>query len=205
MPEARELAQKDTTDTLEGVAVETDEQADYSLTHVHILSPAGSERMGKPMGHYITLESEKLKENDADCHEKLIGLLAEQIRSLAKPKREDCILVIGLGNWNITPDALGPKVISKILVTRHLSGTLPVEIEKAVRPVAAVSPGVMGITGIETGEIVKGIVISCHPSLLIAIDALAARRSNRINAAIQMSDTRRCAGRRGRQSADAAG
>ena len=108
--------------------------------------------MGKPMGHYITLESEKLKENDADCHEKLIGLLAEQIRSLAKPKREDCILVIGLGNWNITPDALGPKVISKILVTRHLSGTLPVEIEKAVRPVAAVSPGVMGITGIETGE-----------------------------------------------------
>lgn len=187
--EARELAQKDTTDTLEGVAVETDEQADYSLTHVHILSPAGSERMGKPMGHYITLESEKLKENDADCHEKLIGLLAEQIRSLAKSKREDCILVIGLGNWNITPDALGPKVISKILVTRHLSGTLPAEIEKAVRPVAAVSPGVMGITGIETGEIVKGIVDKLHPSLLIAIDALAARRSNRINAAIQMSDT----------------
>ena len=187
--EARELAQKDTTDTLEGVAVETDEQADYSLTHVHILSPEGSARMGKPMGHYITLESEKLKENDADCHEKLIGLLAEQIRSLAKPKREDCILVIGLGNWNITPDALGPKVISKILVTRHLSGTLPAEIEKAVRPVAAVSPGVMGITGIETGEIVKGIVDKLHPSLLIAIDALAARRSNRINAAIQMSDT----------------
>ena len=172
--EARELAQKDTTDTLEGVAVETDEQADYSLTHVHILSPEGSARMGKPMGHYITLESEKLKENDADCHEKLIGLLAEQIRSLAKPKREDCILVIGLGNWNITPDALGPKVISKILVTRHLSGTLPAE---------------MGITGIETGEIVKGIVDKLHPSLLIAIDALAARRSNRINAAIQMSDT----------------
>lgn len=89
-----------------------------------------------------------------------------------KAKREDCILVIGLGNWNITPDALGPKVISKILVTRHLSGTLPAEIEKAVRPVAAVSPGVMGITGIETGEIVKGIVDKLHPSLLIAIDAL---------------------------------
>ena len=74
-------------------------------------------------------------------------------------------------------------------MTRHLSGTLPAEIEKAVRPVAAVSPGVMGITGIETEEIVKGIVDKLHPSLLIAIDALAARRSNRINAAIQMSDT----------------
>lgn len=85
--EARELAQKDTTDTLEGVAVETDEQADYSLTHVHILSPEGSARMGKPMGHYITLESEKLKENDADCHEKLIGLLAEQIRISGKAEK----------------------------------------------------------------------------------------------------------------------
>ena len=134
--EARELAQKDTTDTLEGVAVETDEQADYSLTHVHILSPEGSARMGKPMGHYITLESEKLKENDADCHEKLIGLLAEQIRSLAKPKREDCILVIGLGNWNITPDALGPKVISKILVTHFL--------RKSRRLYALLPPSVRG-------------------------------------------------------------
>ena len=145
--------------------------------------------MGKPKGDYITLESEKLKENDVECHEKIIEILAENIRSLAKFGKEDCILVAGLGNWNITPDALGPKVVSKILVTRHLQGTLPEEIEETVRPVAAVSPGVMGITGIETGEILKGIVDKLQPSLLIAIDALAARRSNRINAAIQMSDT----------------
>nr|WP_294680580.1 GPR endopeptidase [uncultured Anaerotignum sp.] len=187
--EAAALAQKKSAETLEGVEAETEEQEEYTLTHVRILSPAGSKRMGKPMGHYITLESEKLKENDAQCHERLIGLLAKQIRSLAKTKREDCILVAGLGNWNITPDALGPKVVSKILVTRHLQGTLPAELEQAVRPVAAVSPGVMGITGIETGEMMKGIVDKLHPSLLIAIDALAARSSNRINAAIQMSDT----------------
>ncbi len=189
--EARELAQREAAkaDEVEGVEVETEEQAEYSLTHVRIVSPQGSQRMGKPMGNYITLESEKLKENDVECHERLMAILAKNIRSLAKLKEDDCILVAGLGNWNITPDALGPKVVAKILVTRHLQGTLPEEIEQTVRPVAAISPGVMGITGIETGEIIKGIVDKLHPSLLIAIDALAARHSKRINAAIQMSDT----------------
>lgn len=189
--EARELAQQNAqaADQLDGVDVETKEDPDYFLTHVRIHSEEGSRLMGKPKGDYITLESEKLKENDVECHEKIIKLLAENIRSLVNFGEDDCILVAGLGNWNITPDALGPKVVSKILVTRHLQGTLPEEIEKTVRPVAAVSPGVMGITGIETGEILKGIVDKLQPSLLIAIDALAARRSNRINAAIQMSDT----------------
>lgn len=189
--EARELARGETSkaDELEGVEVETEEGAEYALTHVRIVSENGSRLMGKPMGNYITLESEKLKENDVECHEKLMAILAEQIRSLAKLGEKDCILVAGLGNWNITPDALGPKVVSKILVTRHLQGSLPAEIDATVRPVAAVSPGVMGITGIETGEIIKGIVDKLHPSLLIAIDALAARHSKRINAAIQMSDT----------------
>ena len=189
--EARELAQREAAkaDEVEGVEVETEEQPEYSLTHVRIVSEQGSQRMGKPIGNYITLESEKLKENDVECHERLIAILAENIRSLAKLKKDDCILVAGLGNWNITPDALGPKVVAKILVTRHLQGTLPEEIEQTVRPVAAISPGVMGITGIETGEIIKGIVDKLHPSLLIAIDALAARHSKRINAAIQMSDT----------------
>ena len=189
--EARELAQQNAqaADQLEGVDVETKEDPDYFLTHVRIHSEEGSRLMGKPKGDYITLESEKLKENDVECHEKIIKLLAENIRSLVNFGEDDCILVAGLGNWNITPDALGPKVVSKILVTRHLQGALPEEIEKTVRPVAAVSPGVMGITGIETGEILKGIVDKLQPSLLIAIDALAARRSNRINAAIQMSDT----------------
>ena len=176
--EAREMAtesQPKQGNELDGVEVETREEEDYSLTHVRILSEAGSQLMGKPIGNYITIESEKLKENDIECHEEMIRILAENIRALAKLEEGDSVLVAGLGNWNITPDALGPKVVSRILVT--------------VRPVAAISPGVMGITGIETGEIIRGIVDKLHPSLLIAIDALAARRSNRINAAIQMSDT----------------
>lgn len=172
-----------------GVKVETEEGDFYTLTKVSILNDEGSQAMGKPMGEYITIESQKLKENAVDCHEVLIKLLAEQLRKLAQTKEYECILVAGLGNWNITPDALGPKVISRILVTRHLKGTLPEEIDETVRPVAAISPGVMGLTGVETGEIIKGLVEKINPSLLIAIDALAARRSSRINATIQMSDT----------------
>lgn len=190
--EAREIlqeTQEKEKNEPNGVKVETEEGECYTLTKVSIFNEEGSEAMGKPKGEYITIESQKLKENAVDCHEVIIKLLAEQLRKLAQTKDEDCILVVGLGNWNITPDALGPKVVSRILVTRHLQGALPEEIEGTVRPVAAISPGVMGLTGIETGEIVKGLVEKIKPSLLIAIDALAARRSSRINATIQMSDT----------------
>lgn len=189
--EAREMARGSAPDAAEpdGVEAETEETADFRLTRVRIRTEAGSRLMGKPIGTYLTLESEKLKENDVDCHERIIRALAESIRTLAQCGKDDRILVAGLGNWNITPDALGPKVVSKILVTRHLEGALPQGIAAAVRPVAAVSPGVMGITGIETGEILKGIVDRIQPTLVIAIDALAARRSDRINAAIQLCDT----------------
>ncbi|WP_313530321.1 GPR endopeptidase [Anaerotignum sp.] len=190
--EAREMIEEKQVEVKtepNGVVVETEESDCYTLTKVSIVNAAGSEAMGKPKGEYITIESQKLKENAVECHEEIIKLLADQLRKLAQMKEDDCILVAGLGNWNITPDALGPKVVSRILVTRHLQGALPEEIEGTVRPVAAISPGVMGLTGIETGEIIKGLVEKLKPSLLIAIDALAARRSSRINATIQMSDT----------------
>lgn len=190
--EAREMIaekQEEVGTDPKGVQVETQEGDFYTLTKVSILNDEGSQAMGKPKGEYITIESQKLKENAVECHEVIIKLLADQLRKLAQTKEHESILVAGLGNWNITPDALGPKVISRILVTRHLKGTLPEEIDETVRPVAAISPGVMGLTGVETGEIIKGLVEKINPSLLIAIDALAARRSSRINATIQMSDT----------------
>ena len=111
--EAREMAaesQPKQGNELDGVEGETREEEDYSLTHVRILSEAGSQLMGKPIGNYITIESEKLKENDIECHEEMIRILAENIRALAKLEEGDSVLVAGLGNWNITPDALGPKV-----------------------------------------------------------------------------------------------
>ncbi len=188
--EARELAgAQSEDDQLDGVEVETKEHDNFSITHVKILNENGSQTMGKPIGNYITIESEKLKENDILCHEEIMKIAAQYIGSLTHLKKKATVLVVGLGNWNITPDALGPKVISKILVTRHLQDSLPEEIDHSVRSVAAISPGVMGITGIETGEIIKGVVEKLKPDLIIAIDALAARRFNRINATIQMSDT----------------
>jgi len=100
------------------------------------------------------------------------------------------VLVVGLGNWDVTPDSLGPKVVSKVLITRHLFEFVPEKIkDRRIRSVCAISPGVMGITGIETSEIIGGIVQRIHPDLIIAIDALASRRLERISTAIQIADT----------------
>ena len=189
--EAREFAQqqKQNTEELDGVKVEIKNTDIYQITHVKILNETGSQTMGKPIGNYITIESELLKQNDITSHEQIMKTAAEHIAGLSKLSQKSTILVVGLGNWNITPDALGPKVIDKILVTRHLDGVLPEEIQKSVRSVAAISPGVMGITGIETVEIIQGVVEKLKPDLVIAIDALAARKFSRINSTIQMSDT----------------
>lgn len=172
-----------------GISVTNKKGDNYLLTHVAITNEAGSKQMQKPIGNYITIESQQLKENAPESHEVLIKLLAQEITKLTKLKASDSILITGLGNWNITPDALGPKVVSKLIVTRHLENAVPKEIAGSLRSVCAISTGVMGITGIETGEIIKSLVDNLKPTLVIAIDALAARRSSRINATIQMSDT----------------
>ncbi|MGL5244660.1 MAG: GPR endopeptidase, partial [Sarcina sp.] len=98
-------------------------------------------------------------------------------------------LVVGLGNWNVTPDALGPEVVEKLMITRHLKKVMPDAIDDSVRPVCAIAPGVLGITGIETGEIIKALVEKIHPSLVICIDALASRRLERVARTIQISNT----------------
>ena len=98
-------------------------------------------------------------------------------------------MVIGLGNWNITADALGPKTIGDIVVTRHLQKYMPDEIDDRLSSVSAAAPGVLGITGIETGEIVRGLCEKVTPDLIIAIDALCSRKIDRINSTIQISDT----------------
>lgn len=185
--ENREMLERE--EELSGVEVIEEDREKIHITEVKILNEMGSQSMGKPIGSYITIETEKMKENDVACHEEIMKILAEYISKLTKIEEKSTVLVVGLGNWNITPDALGPKVISKVLVTRHLLESLPEEIDESVRAVAAISPGVMGITGIETGEIIQGIVEKLKPDLVIAVDALAARKFSRINATIQMSDT----------------
>lgn len=189
--ETAEVLTKERSSKIEGVTVENTETGrdDITLSWVKITSEKGAETMSRPIGSYITLESAAIKENDAEAHERIIELLGDALAKLLDLKEDSSIMVVGLGNRNVTPDALGPKVISKILVTRHIRETLPEQIDSSVRAVSAVSPGVMGITGIETGEIIKGIARRINPDVIIAIDALAARRASRINTTIQLSDT----------------
>ena len=161
----------------------------YKMTTVEILDQKGSDALGRPEGKYITIESDYLNFNDATCLRDIAEKTAEVLKNMADLKTAENVLAVGLGNWNITPDALGPKVIDKLLVTRHIMDTVPEELEGNVRSLSALSPGVMGITGIETFEIIKGVADKVKPDVIIAIDALAARNIGRINTTIQLSDT----------------
>ena len=177
---------------LDGVTITSEDntEAEIVTTVVNIHNANGEAQLRKPIGTYITLESPLLTENNPTAHEVIVRELADRLGRLHGLAEDAVVLVVGLGNWNVTPDALGPKVISRVLVTRHITGTDAVasDIESSVRPVCAVTPGVMGITGIETGEIVRGIVDRVRPDLVVAIDALAARSISRINCTIQMSN-----------------
>lgn len=128
------------------------------MSWVEVLDAEGEKQMGKPVGNYVTIESPMMKENDIDAHEEIIKILAKQLVKILNLDDDAFILVVGLGNWNITPDALGPKVVSKIFVTRHLLDHIPEQVDESVRPVSAIAPGVMGLTGIETSEIIEGVV-----------------------------------------------
>ncbi len=189
--EAREEIGKGRTGEIDGMEVYEEEFANHriKLTWVEITGEEASEAMGKPPGNYITIESEAMKENDTKTHEQIAKIMAKYLGKLHKLKKSASILIVGLGNQYVTPDALGPKVVSSVLVTRHLREGLPKELTGAMRGVSAISPGVMGLTGIETMDIIKGVVDRIKPDLVVAIDALAARCTNRINATIQMSDT----------------
>jgi len=188
--EMAEQLQGDTSNDIDGVEidVEDSDSGDIKVTTVRIINESGSAAMGKAMGSYITIESPEIKVNNVTVHEEIIGILTQKLAALTKNKN-GTTLVIGLGNRNVTPDALGPSVISKVLVTRHIMDNLPRELEGGLRSLCALAPGVMGMTGIETAEVVRGLVDHVKPSLIIAIDALAARRISRINQTIQLTDT----------------
>lgn len=177
-----------------GVAVEEtyDDMCEVRVTTVRIETENGAAVMGKPVGNYITLEAPKMAEADESYHREISGKLMEVLERCL-PEKEDgqSILIIGLGNRNVTPDALGPLVVEHLDITRHLVkeyGKYALDGE-ANRLVSAVVPGVMGQTGMETVEIVRGIVEETEPDFLIAIDALAARSVRRLNRTIQIADT----------------
>lgn len=176
--------------TLADGIVAQEKQGEYvTLTEVEIQTNEAAEQMGKPLGRYWTVEGQTLKENHPKAMEEAAAVVQDALSRMMDLKGKETVLVVGLGNWNVTPDSLGPKVVKQVFVTRHLAQTLPKEMAEGFRPLAAVSPGVMGITGLETGEMVSGIVKQAKPDVVVAVDALAARKFSRINTTIQMSDT----------------
>lgn len=187
--EAKEIREEEGMKSIPGVQTDVDGNSHIRITRVQITEESGSRILGKPIGNYITIEVPNLKNNDIDLMEETSRTIAKELIRITNLKENSSILVVGLGNWNVTPDALGPKVTEKVLVTRHMTEYIPEQIDESVRPVSAISPGVLGLTGIETSEIILGVVNRIKPDLVIAIDALASRRMERVNSTIQISDT----------------
>ncbi len=175
---------------IEGVEAEKDTPFDgIGVTRIKISSEKGASVLKKPVGNYITVEVPETVYGEQTAYENICKVIAKELDALIPEGSDGTVLVIGLGNRNVTPDALGPAVVDSLLVTRHLIEYIPEEIDKRLRPLCAIAPGVLGITGIETGEIVKGICDRVKPSLLIVIDALCSRKMERINSTIQLADS----------------
>lgn len=179
---------------VQGVILEEEynKEREIRITKVKIETEKGARAMGKPVGTYITMEAPNMAVPDEEYHREISEELAKYIKELIKIEKEDyVVLVAGLGNRQVTPDALGPHVVDNLAITRHIVkeyGKYAMG-EDAVHMTSAIVPGVMAQTGMETLEIIKGIVKETKPDLVIAVDALAARNSKRLNRTIQIADT----------------
>lgn len=190
--EARESFPEDDVE-IKGVILteDYDEKNNIRVSVVEIKDEKGSKAMQKPIGTYITIEAPDINGRDDDYHKPASDKIAMYLRKLAGDLKKDEVLVVGLGNRDVTPDALGPMVVDNLFVTRHLIREYGNEFKEKNRlgSVSAISPGVMAQTGMETVEIIKGIVNETKPKLLIVIDALAARSIQRLNTTVQLTDT----------------
>lgn len=186
--EARELWQESAqrTTRLSGVKATKTKQEGYPVTRVDILDRRGEEALGKPRGSYLTIDLTTFWQRKADFFERAVRAVGSQLKELLPS--EGPVLIVSLGNAAMTPDAVGPLAADNILVTRHLIAAMPRHFA-GFRPVAVFRAGVLGTTGVESAEAVRGLVAQVQPALVIAIDALASRRCERVCATVQLSDT----------------
>lgn len=190
--ESKEKFEKDHVE-IKGVAIHEkyQEELDLRTTLVRIETDHGARVMEKPKGTYITMEAPNLVVPDEDYHREISRELAHHLKELLHLEKERSVLVVGLGNRDITPDALGPRVIQNLKITRHIVkeyGKAGMGEEK-VHLVSSLVPGVMAQTGMETMEIIRGVIAETKPDVVVAIDALAARSMKRLNCTIQITDT----------------
>ena len=187
--EAKQAYTEENKRELDGVKVDEEMEGEVKITTVTIESDEAGKELGKPKGHYITIDFPEFTPYDGESMDNLSLVVGKVLKKLVDIDESKLVLVVGLGNWNVTPDALGPKVTEKIMITRHLKQVMPDVIDDSVRPVCAIAPGVLGITGIETGEVIKSLVDKIKPDLVICVDALGSRRLERVNRTIQIGDT----------------
>ncbi len=178
-------------DEIPGIKYNVENIGKNKITRVEITSKEGEEALNKKIGNYITIDVNKINNLLEEENQKIVELLSNEIEKIVDKhigKSED-VLVVGLGNLYSTPDSLGSKVVKKIEITRHIKKYMPQYIDKNARAISAVAPGVLGMTGIETWEFLKGIVDNVKPKLILAIDSLCSKSVNRISKSIQISDT----------------
>ncbi len=170
---------------------ETPINENIKVSKIKVTNSNGEQAIGKPVGTYVTIDVKNLKIAQDEEIQKTSETLSSELKHIIDEHvdKQEEILIVGLGNIYVTPDSLGPKVTNEIDVTRHIIKYLPQYVEKGTRSVSAVAPGVLGTTGIETLEILKGITDNVKPKLLVVIDALATRSLERISSTIQISDT----------------
>ena len=190
--EAREHFKEENVE-VRGVEVNEsyDEEKDIRTTVVKITTENGAKAMGRPQGSYITIEAPNLSVPDEDYHREVSREIARHLRQLIDLETEKSILVVGLGNQAITADSLGPHVVENLHMTRHIIREYGLKGmgEEKMHRTSGIVPGVMAQTGMETSEIVEGVVSVTKPDVVIAIDALAARSTRRLNRTIQITDT----------------
>lgn len=188
--EARMELDKDPRAQIEGMEMEQRRTREGILiSEVRVLNEEGVKKIGRPIGHYITIETKKLRENDLEVHEKATDVLTRELKKMVSGARRKKVLIVGLGNRFVTADSLGPMTAQRILTTRHIRSGLPKELKASLGTVSCVAPGVMGQTGIETEEIIEAVVNKIKPDVVVAVDALAAGSVERLNATIQLCDT----------------
>ena len=186
--EARELWQESAgkTTRLAGVKATKRKQEGYPVTRVDILDQRGEEALGKPRGTYLSVDLTTFWQRREDFFQRAVRAVGAPLKELVPT--EGPVLVVGLGNRAMTPDAVGPLAADHVLVTRHLISAMPRQFS-GFRPVSVLRTGVLGTTGVESAESVRGLAAEVKPACVIAVDALASRRTGRVCAAVQLSDT----------------
>lgn len=186
--EARDLWQRGSREPLPGLMTERAERQGFGVDTVEIQTNAAAEELCKPMGRYVTVELDVLLRREEDAFRRGCAVLAEELRAQLKLGKYESVLVVGLGNPDITPDAVGPLAANFVLVTRHLKERLGEDFA-AFRTVSVFRSGVLGTTGVESAELTLAVVERTHPDRVVAVDALAARQVSRLCQAVQISDT----------------